>query len=625
MCGIAGFFGQHNIADLDVLKRMTESQAHRGPNGAGHYFESLDGFQVALGHRRLSILDVSQLANQPMMYEHLVIVYNGEVYNYSEIRDLLCKEGYSFDSDGDTEVVLKAFHCWGANAVNHFRGMFSFCILDKKAKKVYLFRDRVGVKPFYYSHANGNLIFSSELKSFHFHPHFRKTICNVGLRLFFQNGYISAPWTIFENTKKIKPGHFLEYDLTKDVLVEKNYWNLAAYYLHPKSALSEEEAIQKLEKILLDSFTLRLISDVPVGVLLSGGIDSSLVAAILQSNSSRSIDTFTMGFSNQDYDESQSAKKIANYLGTNHHEQYCSWKDAELAIAWLPKMYDEPFADSSAIPTALISQFAKQKVTVALSGDGGDEMFCGYAHYQLSERRFRAINKIPFKKGVNKLLNFIPDPIMNLYNMNFDKYNRYLKFKSVFSQLNTENQYKMATQTFTTYDIKQLFESQNSFYFATDSFPNLNQCERMMLVDFNYYLPDDLMVKVDRATMYHSLEGREPLLDHKILEFAAQLPISLKKDKFILKKILSKYLPKAYFERKKHGFGVPVNQWLKKELRYLMDKYFDVEKIKKQGLFNAHYISKLSNAFLKSQTNDNRIWTLLMFQMWYEEYMDAIF
>ncbi len=625
MCGIAGFIGQKNNSDIGHLQSMLRSQVHRGPDAEGTIFETVGDYQIALGHRRLSIIDTSELANQPMIYDNLTIVYNGEVYNFAEIKIELQAAGYTFISEGDTEVVLKAFHQWGVESVNKFRGMFSFCIYDKNTKKAYLFRDRVGVKPFYYSHVDHNLIFSSETKSFHHHPKFKNTICQHGLNLYFQYGYIPAPWTIFSGIKKIRPGYFVEYDLVKNTLAENKYWDMSSYYLLPRAKLDMHEATEELHDILSESFSLRMVSDVPVGVLLSGGIDSSLVASILQSNASKPIDTFTMGFDNKSLDESEHARKIAKHLGTHHHEQMCTWKDADEMISHLPTMYDEPFADSSAIPTALISKFAKQKVSVVLSGDGGDEMFCGYSAYALSDKRFHKINKIPFKKGVSKILDFVPDPMMSLYRANYDLYTRYLKFKSLFSHENIEDKYRSITRTFTSYDITKLILNNQSVSIHSAILPEVNTLERMMLVDFNHYLPDDIMVKVDRATMYYSLEGREPLLDHKILEFAAQLPIEIKLNKLILKNILAKYLPVSYFDRKKHGFGVPVNAWLKKELRYLLDKYLNKVKIQQQGIFNHHYISKLCQSFLHSNTNDNRIWTLLTFQMWHEKYFGESF
>lgn len=626
MCGIAGFFNDLEENHIDILRGMLKHLAHRGPNSEGHFFENRAPKMVALGHRRLSIIDVSDNANQPMVYDNLVIIYNGEVYNFIEIRKQLEEEGYQFNTEGDTEVILKAFHKWKLNCLDKFRGMFSFCIYDKNEKKAYLIRDRVGTKPLYYYKDDSAFIFASELGSLRQHPEFKSDLCEQGTSLYFQYGYIASPYSIFQSTKKIKPGHYIEYDLIHHTCKEEKYWDLSHYYQLPKLSISESEAVERLHEELSHAFSLRMIADVPVGVLLSGGIDSSLIASILQANTTRPIDTFTISFSQKEYDESVYAKKIAEHLGTKHHEQLCTPQQAQAIIADLPKMYGEPFADTSAIPTALLAKFAKQKVTVALSGDGGDELFCGYSAYLLNQQRFQYVDKIPFKKALKKLWQFFPDDQVGFYGINYDLYSRYLKLKSIFGLLPIEDKYMSITRTFTHYDLNHLFaRSQSIFPTSHTIFSNMHALERMMLLDFNYYLPDNLMVKVDRASMYYSLEGREPLLDHKVLEFAAQLPIHLKINKNILKIILEKYVPRSYFDRKKQGFGVPIHAWLRNEFSYLIKQYLCPNKIKAQGIFNEKYVTKLCQSFMRSQTNDNRIWTLLIFQMWYEEYFNEAF
>lgn len=625
MCGIAGYFSKTNEISIDILQAMMHSQAHRGPDAEGYKITRIDDIYAALGHRRLSIIDVAEHANQPMHYAGLSIVYNGEVYNYAEIRKELIADNYKFETASDTEVVLKSFHRWGIAAINKFRGMFAFCITDERNKKAYLVRDRAGVKPLYYYHDTNILMFSSEVKSFKYHPRFTNKISDEGMSLYFQYGYVPAPWSIYDGARKLRPGHYIEYDFKSDSLIEKPYWQLTDYYQLPKFSASEAELTAELKKILTESFMLRMISDVPVGVLLSGGIDSTLVAAMVQSQSKKPIETFTMGFSKKSFDESHYARKIADYLGTKHHEKLCTWHEAESVIPLIPKMYDEPFADSSAIPTALISQFVKQNVTVILSGDGGDELFCGYGTYLTNHKRFNRIQKLPFKNTINAMLNMIPDPIMPFYRLHHDYYDRYMKFKSIIGSKCNDEKYDAIIKTFNHYDLKKMVNKYDFKKFTLQNAGNIHDIEKMMLTDFNKYLPDDLMVKVDRATMYYSLEGREPLLDHKILEFAAQIPIEMKKNKLILKNILSKYVPKQYFERPKHGFGVPINAWLRNELNYLVEKYLNPEKIKKQDLFDHRYINKLVHAFKNSKTGNFRIWTLLMFQMWYEENFNDAF
>lgn len=617
MCGIVGLVDHKGQSSTQILESMTNKQMHRGPDAQGVLFLENEKNQLGLGHRRLSIIDVSAHANQPMTFEHLTIVYNGEVYNFAEIRQELSND-YVFTTESDTEVILKAFHKWGIGCINKFRGMFAFCVLDKDKNKLTLVRDRVGVKPLYIYHSDSLFLFASEIKSFHYHPGFKAELCETGMHLFFQHGYIAAPYSIFSGVKKVKPGHYIEYDIPTHTFTEYKYWDLSYHYRSPKLAITFSQAKEELNRLLIESFSLRMIADVPVGVLLSGGIDSSLITAILQHHSGSQLNTFTMGFANKSYDESGYAREIAKALNTNHHEEICTWQDAESIIHDLPHMYDEPFADTSCIPTALISKFARKKVTVALSGDGGDELFCGYRSYEINAKRFDQLNKLPFKKQLNKILNKIPDNMMSLYGLKPEFYNRYLKMKWVLSQDQLEDKYKSITRTFTPSEVNHLLSNERAPTIKHEICTKLPALERMMLADFNYYLPDDLLVKVDRASMRYSLEGREPLLDHHILEYAAQLPIAFKKNKFILKEILKQYLSPTYFERKKQGFGVPVNHWLRKELLPIVDKYLDKSRLIKQGLFNVDYITKLKHAFFKNEINDNKIWTLLAFQIWHE-------
>ncbi|MBA3662161.1 MAG: asparagine synthase (glutamine-hydrolyzing) [Gammaproteobacteria bacterium] len=619
MCGIVGFFDQVKTHDREMLQRMTDSQRHRGPDAEGHLFEKLGKFHIGLGHRRLSILDTKSHANQPMQFASLTIVYNGEIYNFSEIRIELEKAGYIFFSASDTEVILKAFHYWGVKSLEKFRGMFAFCLYDSAQQKAYLIRDRVGVKPLYFFYHQRSFMFASEVKTFSFSPLFKKTLSANAINSYFQYGYVGTPHSIFENIVKVKPGHYVEFDLLENTFHEHQYWDLSTYYHLPKLDLTDQEATETLHQHCIEAFSLRMVADVPVGILLSGGIDSSLITAILQNNTTRPLETFTMGFADQGYDEALHAQTIAAYLGTNHHHKRCTWQDAESVILSLSTMYDEPLADHSAIPTALVSEFAKQKVTVALSGDGGDELFCGYPSYSINEARFKNLDHIPFKYLLVHLLSLIPDPLLVGYQLNYDWYNRYLKLKTCLGSKTLEAKFQAVIKTFTYDDIKKLFSKILPNHSLTKNYENLETIERMMFYDFKHYLPDNLMVKVDRATMHFSLEGREPLLDHKILEFAARLPLRLKKNKLILKKILNKYLPASMFERKKQGFGLPLNEWLRKELNYLMKRYLDETNIKKQGIFDPKYVKNLSRAFSLSKTHDQRVWTLIVFQLWYEK------
>ena len=618
MCGIVGVVDRTKTTTSEILQTMTDTLHHRGPDDSGYTFVENENYHLGLGHRRLSILDLSSHGHQPMTYEHLSIVYNGEVYNFQEIKKELEESGYSFDSYSDTEVILKAFHKWGIESVHKFRGMFAFTVYDSKKESIYIFRDRVGVKPLYYYQKNGLFLFASELKALVAYHGFDKQLNKDALSMYLQFGYIHAPHTIYEDTYKLLPGHYIKYDLLDDQFETVKYWDIVDYYKMEKFDISEEEAEKQLEEILVDSFNLRMVSDVPVGTFLSGGIDSSLVTAILQKHNEEKISTFTIGFEDEKYNEAHYAKKVAEYLETDHTEYYCTKQDAVDVIPLLSRMYDEPFGDSSAIPTTLVSKLAKEKVSVVLSGDGGDEAFCGYSSYELFEQRSASIKSIPARTFFSSLLEVIPDPILALEGMNEKYYLKYLKLKSIMGYDNVADMFKLSNAVFTKYDVNQIL-SDTYHYEKELDLQELHKLEQMMISDFKGYLADDILVKVDRATMHVSLEGREPLLDHKILEFAARLPISFKKNKNILKNILAKYIPSELFERKKQGFGIPINEWLRNDLKFLLDKYLDDEKIKEQNIFNLKYIQKLKQLFFLGKNDDRKIWTLLMFQMWYEE------
>ena len=617
MCGISGFIDFAKRSDLQTLRHMTETLVRRGPDDSGLEFTEKSSYVVGLGHRRLSILDLSSLGHQPMTFEHLSIVYNGEVYNFQEIRNELETFGYVFQSASDTEVILKAFHRWGTGAVERFRGMFAFALYDRRDEIVYLFRDRAGVKPLYFYKKGPLFLFGSELKALMPHPGFEKMIDPGGLSSYLKLGYIPAPHTIYQHTHKLAPGHYLRFDLAKGTFESRKYWDIVDFY-HDKSDCSEDEAVQRLEELLITSCNLRMVSDVPVGTFLSGGIDSSLVTALIQHHSSERIRTFTIGFEDERYNEAGHAKKIAEHLGTDHTEYYCTKKDVLEIIPLLPMMYDEPFADTSAIPTALVSRLAKADVSVVLSGDGGDEAFCGYPSYDLLDKRAKFIGKIPARNALVKLLATIPDPMFWPQRLHERSYRKYLKFKSILSTENTADMFRSSNAVFTRYDVNRmllhpLLREEERYYGP------LSPIEEMMISDFKSYLPDDLMTKVDRATMYVSLEGREPLLDHRLLEFAAALPLSYKRGKKILKQILSKYIPPDLFERKKQGFGLPINTWLRTDLKFLVEAYLDEKKIADQQIFDVRYVRALKKLFFQGRNDDDRIWTLLMFQMWYEQ------
>jgi asparagine synthase (glutamine-hydrolysing) len=631
MCGIVGFIDFNQNMNKQILKDMTDIIHHRGPDDSGYSFYSTDDYHIGLGHRRLSVLDLSKHGHQPMVYKSLEIIYNGEVYNFNEIKTELIEHGYSFYSDSDTEVILKAYHKWGIRAVDKFNGMFSISIYDKEKEKLILIRDRSGIKPLYYYTQNNIVLFGSELKSFHKNKSFCKSINKDSLALYLQYGYILEPHTIFENTYKLKSGYYLEIDLQTQSIQEYKYWNVLDFYNMPKLDISEEEAILKTEELLKSSFSYRMVSDVPVGVFLSGGYDSSIVTAILQSQQKEKLNTFTIGFHEKGFDEAPYAKEVANYLGTNHTEYYCTAKDAIEIIPKLAEIYDEPFGDSSAIPTILVSQLAKQDVKVSLSADGGDEIFAGYDKYITAlnyHNKFSNINtniKSILKYGMDKLNpKYIP-----IFNKSYNYSTRYEKVKNILNANNSIESMEIASQYFTKLETSNILK--NTFSNLETNF-NLNildtndEINKMLAIDYKTYMVDDILTKIDRATMSVSLEGREPLLDYRIIEFVSQLPSSLKykhgDKKWLLKQITHKYLPKNMMDRPKKGFSVPIEEWFRDELKEYFLIYLDKSRLDKENLFNSDEIIKLRDSYLMgNKENVQKLWFILMFEMWYEKWM----
>lgn len=640
MCGIVGFIERQKRSDKQVLKKMTDSMLSRGPDDAGYRLVENDVAQVGLGHRRLSILDLSSHGHQPMEFDGFHITYNGEVYNFEEIRDTLSEHGYTFESESDTEVILKAFHKWGVASVEKFRGMFAFCIVEEQTQKAYIFRDRAGVKPLYYFYdeVSDLLIYGSELKSFHPHEGFDKTLDKESIGLYLQLGYIPAPFTIFEKTKKIHAGHYIEYNLQSGFFEEKEYWNVLDSYKKEKLKLSEEEILVELESILLEAFELRMVSDVPVGTFLSGGIDSTLVTAILQKNSEKPLRTFTIGFDEEGYNEAGHAKEIASYLGTNHSEFYCTTEDVINIIHTLPEIYDEPFADDSAIPTILISKFAKEDVSVVLSGDGGDETFCGYSKY-FALNKIAYLSESPIKRTLLSLLLNVTNETMvagvnNLLPSSKRQSNikeKYSKFKRAVLADTLSESFITASSPVDPIRVEELLKEKERPFSKTkftifDEINTLTTLEQMMLVDYQTYLVDEVLTKVDRATMSVSLEGREPLLDHKIIEYMAKIPIDIKyKDntgKYLAKEILYKYVPKELMDRPKTGFKLPLKEWLKGDLRTLVDRYINKERLEEGGIFNTNRVlENIENYYDGKSADVNEIWHILNFEMWREKWL----
>ena len=615
---------------------MRDTMQHGGPDDSGIYIDQPNA--VAVGHRRLSILDLSVLGHQPMQFENLSICYNGEVYNYRTIRKDLLEKGYIFDSDSDTEVILKSFHCWGIDAISRFRGMWAFSIWDENKKTITLCRDRMGVKPLYWYHKDGLFLYASELKAFHQHPKFRKSVDMQGLSLYFQYNNITAPHTIFENTYKLLPGHFLT--LTKDGEISvKPYWKAIDYVLMKEQnepLINENDVVDELEEILTDSFMLRLVADVPVGVFLSGGIDSSLVTALIQKNLSRPVRTFTIGFHENGFDEANQAKKISAHLGTEHTEFYCSLKDAFSVIKKLPFLYDEPFGDSSSIPTYLVSKLAREHVTVALSADGGDELFGGYPRYITLSNRMSQLERFlkfrsSFDYGLNSLNQLtywinnhfnITSPNWQSISSSVDALNRVFNTGNLLHMYDLSNRY-FSRNELVALGIKKQISRMDKFDLEDIKF--LSLATQMMLIDLETCLADDVLVKVDRATMHVALEGREPFLDNKLVEYALQMPVSYKcgkSTKYILRRVLSRYLPNDIVNAPKKGFEIPLHNWFTKELKNLYVTYLAPSRIKRHGLLNEQTIKYYLDAYIAGKpVSPNKMWLLFTFQQWAEKWL----
>lgn len=617
MCGIAGYIATDNI-DNAILKEMTNIFAHRGPDAEGYYYDRMEnGKTVAFGHRRLSILDLSENGKQPMTSEdgNIVTTYNGEIYNYIEIRDELIRKGYSFRSDCDTEVIIKAYQEWGIESVNRFNGMFAYCIYDKLKQEVYLVRDRIGKKPLYYYYDGQSICFASDLKAITLFPGFSKSLNYEALHMFLWNQYIVAPYTIYQNTFKLKQGSILKY---KNGNIDiKCYWDLYKKFNDRmvESDKSEKQLGKELEELLYDSVQKRMIADVPLGVFLSGGIDSSLITAIAQNSSSSKMDTFSIGFYEDGFNEAGYAKEVAKALGTNHHEEYISMSDAARLVRDVPKYYTEPFADNSQLPMLLLSKFTRESVTVALSGDGGDELFCGYTSYE-------DVMKLKKYIPIASLISFVG----NRYNLHRNG-NRKLWMLGKALHCTNEDNILVLDYLTSCSIVNTLFDFEYGIapeYFVGEIKTD-NISEKRMLLDIATYLPDDIMAKVDRASMAYSLESRAPFLDYRVIEKSFQIPYEYKnKDgnlKNILKNILYEYVPKELMDRPKKGFGVPLTQWLHGDFMPLIDEYFSDGLIKSQNVFDARGIRNFVDHFKYKPTVilDKIMWSLLMFQMWYED------
>ncbi|MBP6412626.1 MAG: asparagine synthase (glutamine-hydrolyzing) [Bacteroidia bacterium] len=634
MCGIAGFLSFNDYFKEEDIQLMTDRIAHRGPDASGKFYDGTCG----LGHRRLSIIDLSDRANQPMhsANDRYVIAYNGEVYNFQQIGAQLKESNadlkFKFRTSSDTEIILEAFVHSGIDFVHQLNGMFAIAIYDKYEKELYLIRDRLGIKPLMYYWDGQNLAFASEIKALTQLSQIDKEINNASIGDFLHIGFIPAPNTIYKKIFKLSPGSYLKID--KNGIATTRYWNIKQK-LSNNIINSKEEALVKLSDLLMSSVQYQLRSDVPFGVFLSGGIDSSLVTAQAVNLSSVKVNTFSIGFEENSHNESEYAKAVANHLGTKHHEFIVSYKDAINLIDSIFEVYDELNADSSFIPTMLVSKLAKNYVTVTLSGEGGDELFFGYGSYQWARRLS------------SPLFNIIRKPMAFAFSHMSSRYNRIGKLLRTEDSINLMSHILSQEQyLFTTSEIKKIvyepyatpgfinglenFETQSLLAEIKTSSGTgveerrLTAMEQQSLFDIQYYLPDDLLTKVDRSSMLFSLETRVPYLDHRVVEFAANLSPELKFHndipKYILKQILYKYVPEKLFNRPKQGFAIPLNKWLKKELKYLVEDYLNPEVIQRYGIVKLAEVEKLKQDFYNGRNYlYNRLWLLIILHKWMKE------
>ncbi len=651
MCGIVGFLNSsNNYSDQQlggIITEMSRALKHRGPDDKGVWVDVKAG--LALGHRRLTVLDLTKEGRQPMVSfgGRYCLIFNGEIYNFKKLRDELNKNNAAIPWRGnsDTEVLLASIEFWGLEtAVKKCIGMFAFALWDKEKKLLHLVRDRIGIKPLYYGWANDLFLFASELKPFHFHPDFEKEIDRNSLALLLQYNFIPAPFSIYKNVYKLQPGAILTLDSQKSGKQVPNlvsYWSLDQVVekglLNPFQE-SEAKIVEDLEKLLLDSVRLRLISDVPLGAFLSGGVDSSLIVALMQDLADHPVQTFTIGFSESEYNEAYEAKKIAQHLGTSHAELYVSPKQALDVIPKLPYLFDEPFADSSQVPMYLISEFTRGKVAVSLSGDGGDELFGGYNRYVWGNWAWSRIKKMPLW-----LRQLTANSIGCLSPLSWDRIFKNLDFI-------LPSSYKVPNPGYKLQKFIELLEKNTpkGLYAAmvsnwkepADLVKDVTQIpdlikggklwekisdfkQQMMYMDTLSYLPDDILTKVDRASMGVGLEARVPMLDHRIVEFAWQIPMRINfkqgANKRILRKILYKYVPRNLVERPKMGFSIPIDEWLRGAMRDWAENLLSEERLLREGFLNPVPIRQKWNEHLSGKRNwQSSLWSVLMFQGWLE-------
>lgn len=623
MCGICGYYSIDGNIDKNLLALMTDELKHRGPDECGYYTDE----KIALGHRRLSIIDLCT-GQQPMTNEdkNIWIIYNGEFYNFKEYIPYLQTKGHNIKTASDTEIIIHLYEEFGVDCLQKIRGMFAFALWDKNKDMIFLARDRMGQKPIFYTLQNNKFYFASELKSILKDKNIKRTISNQSIDYYLTYQYIPSPFSVYENIYKLMPAEYLLFKNNR-IIKKERYWELP---VTENSKITYNDAKEKLRELLFDSVQLRLISDVPIGVFLSGGIDSSIITAIMSKISNTKIKTFSIGFEEADYNELDYARTVAKKYDTEHTEFIVKPNAIEL-LEKIAYYYNEPYADSSALPTYYVSKMTSKYVKVALNGDAGDELFCGYHRY-VAIKILSLLNKFPFIKPLIKsVINTIPENGFN--NRRLIQIRNFLKnidlsetaaYKKLISHFDDERRKKLYTDNFK----NEISFAANDDYIVSilNKFSNVNSItQKIMFLDQLTYLPEDLLVKVDIATMMNSIEGRSPMLDHKFVEFVNSLPVEFKlnmfRKKYIFKDTFKDLLPEKILKRNKMGFGVPLFHWFRNELKDFAYTNILNGHFIHQGYFNKDYVKKLiDNHINKSENNSLRIWNLLILEMWYKVY-----
>lgn len=609
MCGITGFCDFNGATDESTLVSMTNSLSHRGPDNQGIKIWNSANCKIGFGHRRLSIIDLSVNSNQPMASNcgNYYITYNGEVYNYKSIKKSLLDQGLGFQTESDTEVIINSYKINKTEFVKDFRGMFAFAIFDIVEEKIVLYRDRVGIKPLYYYYENGLFVFGSEIKSILAHPQIENRLNNNSVSEYFRYGYIGNSKSVFEKIHKLENGYHLTLDISNGQLKKNQYWSINSFYQLPKVQMKESQIEEELKQKLIESVKLRLVSDVPVGVFQSSGYDSTLVTSIIAKELNVNVNTYTIGFSDSNIDESTQAENISNYLGTQHNTFICTEQDAIYIADQIHEIFDEPFSDPSAIPTTLVNKIAANNVKVVLSADGGDELFFGYNRYEnylKNIEKFHPFSSGAFKYAIQGLTH--KHPTLNVLKGDIQAFldgaNSHVSIKT----------------------LKKLLTSMAEDN-ANEKYKDIVDIRDMIsLWDLSNYLVNNILVKTDRSSMFNSIEGREPLLDHQLIEYAAQLPFDYKfKDrvlKYPIKNMVHKYVDPSLMSKKKSGFSPPIKNWLNTIFKEEFNDLTSEEYLKAQGVFNSKELHKVINKLKPDYLKYRFMWSVLVFQKWYNKW-----